>query len=124
MFYIKLFLDWLFNGKYFKKSIHFELNKIRHNCQKQKCDEFLILIKQYEYLNSVDIELNDKLKTATTTIRQAVEFGKYKSWNSEVGEQKAQSIMEDFHNGLYGSKNGMWVQINEAVEILEDLYCK
>lgn len=62
------------------------------------------------------------LEVATKRIRQAVEFGKYKAWNSEVGEQKAQSIMDDFHNGLYGSGSGMWVQVNEAVELLESLY--
>jgi hypothetical protein len=63
------------------------------------------------------------LETATKRIRQAVEFGKYKAWNSEIGEQKAQSIMDDFHNGLYGSGCGMWVQVNEAVELMESLYC-
>lgn len=64
------------------------------------------------------------LEVATKRIRQAVEFGKYKAWNSEVGEQKAMSIVDDFNNGLYGSKNGMWVQVNEAVELLESLYCR
>jgi hypothetical protein len=64
------------------------------------------------------------LETATKRIRQAVEFGKYKAWNSEVGGQKAQSIMNDFHNGLYGSGCGMWVQVNEAVELMESLYCR
>ena len=63
-------------------------------------------------------------ETATKRIRQAVEFGKYKAWNSEVGEQKAQSIMDDFHNGLYGSGCGMWVQVNEAVELMESLHCR
>ena len=55
---------------------------------------------------------------AKVMIRQAVEFGKYKAWNSEVGDAKAQSIMDDFHGGLYGSKCGMWVQVNEALDVL------
>jgi hypothetical protein len=62
------------------------------------------------------------LEVATKRIRQAVEFGKYKAWDSEVGEEKAMSIMNDFHNGLYGSKCGMWVQVNEAVELIGSLY--
>ena len=32
--------------------------------------------------------------------------------------------MDDFHNGFYGSKNWMWVQVNEAVELLEYLYSR
>lgn len=64
------------------------------------------------------------LEVATKRIRQAVEYGKYKAWNSATGEQIAQSIMDDFHNGIYGSKSGMWVQVNEAVEMMESLYCR
>ena len=61
-------------------------------------------------------------KCATIRIRQAIEFGKYKAWNSEVGEQKAQLVMDAFHNGLYGSRAGMWVQVNEAVELMETFF--
>ena len=64
------------------------------------------------------------LELATKRIRQAVQYGKYKEWNSRVGEQKAQSIMDDFYNGLYGSDCGMWVQVNEAVELMESLFCR
>lgn len=64
------------------------------------------------------------LEVATKRIRQVVEYSKYKSWNNEVGEQRAKYIMDDFHNGFYGSKNGMWVQVNEAVELLEYLYSR
>lgn len=64
------------------------------------------------------------LEVATKRIRQAIEYGKYKAWDSAAGEQIAQSIMDDFHNGLYGSKNGMWVQVNEAVALIESLYCR
>lgn len=74
-------------------------------------------------LNISAVSGSVSFETATKRIRQAVEFGKYKAWNSEVGEQKAQSIMDDFHNGLYGSVCGMWVQVNEAVELMESLYC-
>ena len=73
-------------------------------------------------LCKTDVSGSISLEVATKRIRQVVEYGKYKSWNNEVGEQRAKSIIDDFHNGFYGSKNGMWVQVNEAVELLEYLY--
>ena len=79
---------------------------------------------QNPQLNIPSINGSISFETATMRIRQAVEFGKYKAWNSEAGEQKAQSIMDDFHNGLYGSGCGMWEQVNEAVELMESLYSR
>jgi len=64
---------------------------------------------------------NISFELATKRIRQAVEYAKYKAWNSEEGEEKAQSIVDDFHNGQYGSNSGIWVQVNEAVELMESL---
>jgi len=61
---------------------------------------------------------------ATIRLRQAVEYAKYKDWNSEVGNTKAKSICDDFHSGAFGSKDGMYVQINEAIKFMEDLYCR
>ena len=77
--------------------------------------------KLVEYVRK-DKSESVSLEIATKRLRACVEFGKYKAWNSVVGEQKAKSIADDFHNGLYGSGCGMWVQANEAIELLESLY--
>lgn len=61
-------------------------------------------------------------KHATKILSQAVQYMKYKDWNSKVGNQKAQSICDDFHNGLFGSKDGMYVQISLAIEHFERLH--
>lgn len=61
------------------------------------------------------------LELAIKRIRQAVEYAKYKQWDSIPGEERAQSIMDDFHNGAYSSKAGMWVQVNESIELIEYL---
>jgi hypothetical protein len=68
--------------------------------------------------------MNDELDftTATIRLRQAVEYAKYKAWDSKVGDEKAQSIMNDFHNGDYGDLSGMWVQVNRAIELFEKTF--
>lgn len=100
-------------------SVKQALLQVWNECEQEKV-EYLKTVEKPN-LNIAGVNGSISFEIATKRIRQAVEFGKYKAWNSEVGEQKAQSIMNDFHDGLYGSKNGMWVQVNEAVELMESL---
>jgi len=60
-------------------------------------------------------------ETLTKRLRQAIEYAKYKAWENEAGDKKAQMIVNSFHSGEYGSKNGIWVQVNESIEALENL---
>lgn len=60
-------------------------------------------------------------ETLIKRLRQAVEYAKYKAWENEAGDKKAQMIVNSFHSGEYGSKNGIWVQVNESIEALENL---
>lgn len=70
--------------------------------------------------NYVMSEINDKAKLiAIKMLRDAVEYGKYKQWNSDVGDKKAQEIVDEFHSGKYGRRDGFWVQVNWAIELLE-----
>jgi len=68
--------------------------------------------------------INDNIspEMATKRIRQVFEYAMYKSWDCEIGDDRAQEIMENFRNGLYGSNDGIWVQIKEAIEFMENLY--
>ena len=75
-------------------------------------------------LNIASVNGSISAEIATKRLRQAIEYAKYKDWNSEVGNAKAKSICDDFHSGVWGSKNGMYVQINEAIKFMEDLYCR
>lgn len=58
-------------------------------------------------------------ETTKQIIRQLYFFASYKAWNSNVGDKKALEITEDFHNGVYGDKQGFFVQVNKAVEEIE-----
>lgn len=61
---------------------------------------------------------------AMKRIKQAINYGKYKGWESVAGQEQAQAIMDDFHKGVYGSKNLMSIQVDEAVEMLETFIAK
>lgn len=78
-------------------------------------------IHNFDEIERLRTPSNITVEVAIERIKQSAEFGKYKSWNSEVGNEKAQEIMDNFHNGAFGAKTGIWVQVNEAIEYLENL---
>jgi len=43
-------------------------------------------------------------------------IAKYLAWQSEIGDQKAQVVMNEIQAGKYGSQSGVWVQTDEALE--------
>lgn len=57
-------------------------------------------------------------------LRHAIQAAKYMAWDMKldtVGGQKALEIMDEFHSGKYGSKDGIWVQAKNALDALEKL---
>ncbi len=57
-------------------------------------------------------------------LRDAMQVSKYIAWDMKLdspGGIKALEIMDEFHSGKYGSKDGIWVQANNALDALEKL---
>ncbi len=57
-------------------------------------------------------------------LRDAMQVSKYIAWDMKLdspGGIKALEIMGEFHSGKYGSKDGIWVQANNALDALEKL---
>lgn len=60
-------------------------------------------------------------KIALEILRQIVEYAKHKAWDNFVGDKKAKSIIDNFHNGAYGSGEGVWVQVDEALNLINEI---
>ena len=57
-------------------------------------------------------------------LRDAMQVSKYIAWDMKLdspGGIKALEIMDEFHSGKYGSKDGIWVQAKNALDALEKL---
>ena len=83
------------------------------------------MIKYADYLENKQLPIHvvsGSALTAVRMIRDAVEYAKLKAWDSEIGDKKAQEIADEFHSGKYKRKDGMWVQVNWAVEKFEEHY--
>tara|TARA_R110000787_G_C13202533_1_gene424237 strand:+ start:63 stop:404 length:342 start_codon:yes stop_codon:yes gene_type:complete len=96
----------------FKKQCDLDIQKafVKHFIKKKKAEQLTIR------------DVSGSALTAVRMIRDAVEYGKLRAWNSEVGNKKAKEIMDEFHSGKYKRKDGMWVQVNWAVEKFEEHY--
>ena len=94
--------------------------------EKMRCawsDEEVVEILQTVVNKNCNIQnVSGSALTAVNMLRDCVEVGKYKAWNCEVGEKKAQEIMDSFHNGKYGRGDGFWVQVGWAISKMEQHY--
>jgi len=72
------------------------------------------------FVGGIRFRRNDVFHGSTSTaikmLRDAVKYGNYKLWDCEVGNKKAQDIIDEFHSGKYDRRDGFWVQINWAIE--------
>jgi len=59
------------------------------------------------------------IKTSIKRIERFIEYGRYVYNCGETGELIGSSIKDEFLNGLYGSKEDMVVQVDEAIETLK-----
>ena len=93
-------------------SVQRALFKVWNECEQEKA------------VNKNDLlpDVSGSALTAVNMLRDCVEFGKYKAWNCEVGEKKAQEIMDSSHNGKYGRGDGFWVQVGWAISKMEQHY--
>ena len=48
-------------------------------------------------------------------IIDVAQIAKYKLWDSDVGDYKAQQLIDEIHNNKYGSTAGIWVQFNRLI---------
>lgn len=55
---------------------------------------------------------------AVALMADVLEIAKYLQWNSGVGREKAQEIINAIHDGKYGDSQGCWVQADEALRVL------
>jgi len=55
-------------------------------------------------------------------LRDAIQCAQYLAWDMKldsVGGKKALEIMNELHDGKYGSGEGIWVQTGKALDALE-----
>jgi hypothetical protein len=62
----------------------------------------------------------DSVCDSLNIIKDCVQYAKYKQWNSEVGDKKADEIMKSLHDGKYGKHDGFWIQVDRAVNNIKD----
>lgn len=55
-------------------------------------------------------------KKEENLLADILEVAKYLYWNNEVGDTKASVIINDIHNGKYGSREGVWIQAEKALD--------
>jgi len=60
-------------------------------------------------------------QNAINRIRGIINYALYLDWHTETGDKKAKEIADDFHKGEYGSRSGIFVQVDEAIEFIEYL---
>ncbi len=50
-------------------------------------------------------------------IKDVAQIAKYFAWHNDEGNKKAHAIMDEIHNGKFGSSEGIWVQVGEVLKI-------
>jgi len=78
------------------------------------------------FMNDLNkIKNQEKMKitkqNAINRIRGIINYALYLDWHTETGDKKAKEIADDFHKGEYGSRSGIFVQVDEAIEFIEYL---
>lgn len=57
-------------------------------------------------------------------IDDIVEIAKYLNWHSEIGDKKAQEIINEIHEKKYGSTAGVWPQWDRIRKSLVHRLCE
>lgn len=57
-------------------------------------------------------------KAQILLLADVIRIAKYLSWQNGIGNEKAQAIISEIHSGKYEDTQGIWVQVNEAMESL------
>jgi len=67
-------------------------------------------------LEQLQENLRENKSSPVRLIEDVVQIAKYLLWDSEIGKEKAWEIIKDIHNCKYGSKEGIWPQIEDAIK--------
>jgi len=54
-------------------------------------------------------------------IEDVIQICKYFAWDNDKGDEKALALIETIHEGKYGSKEGIWPQVDKALNTIKNL---
>ena len=61
----------------------------------------------------------NKVIKSTNLIEDVIQITKYLLWDTDIGNTKAQNVINDIHAGKYGSREGIWPQVEKAINIIK-----
>ena len=62
-----------------------------------------------------DTEARPSEMRSTSLLANVVQIAKYLAWQNDVGDKLAEKIISEIHAGKYGDKQGLWVQVDNAM---------
>ena len=73
------------------------------------------VIKNWLDKNCID---KQRVREVIDILKDIIGICKLKCWDSEVGDKKAQEMIDKIHQGKFGDNQGIWVQVGNKLKEL------